>query len=226
MNTINKISDRLKGELELLENENKHYETSFYGPHNSLLFHYFPFDHGFIIKPQQRLRAQVVKAGLLQPPDMNNPDPDSDPDPDHSNCSSQSNQSDDSGYSLDSNGQHVTAGDGDLLPDFGVSVCNSPGQHSPFLLWEIKRDNSRTKGSLQQMRCYVDWLCNYHASLMLKGVKEPEPVYAALIERGTIRITPVIQGEKRDAIKFSSILDPRLDVWLRELSERMHVLEV
>lgn len=158
MSTIKKISDLLKEELELLKNENKHYETSFYGPHNSLLFHYFPFNHGFIIKPQQQLHAQVIKARLLQPPDTNNPSP-----------NSNSDQSDDSSYSLDSNSQHVTTGDGDLLPDFGISVSNGPGQHPPFLLWEIKRDNSRTKGSLQQMGYYVNWLCNYHLSLMLKS---------------------------------------------------------
>jgi len=51
------FSKELRRELEGLENDRVHYESSFYGPHNHFLFHYF--HRGFLVKPQARLREQV-----------------------------------------------------------------------------------------------------------------------------------------------------------------------
>ena len=126
MNTINSITTSMKDNLQHFKDNPQHFEILFYGPHNTLLSHLFPHNCGFIVKPQQQLQAQVIRA-------PNTTNPNQDPNQDHSSHSSQSAQLDDSTYSLDSNGQQVTTGDGDLLPDFGVSVRKGPGQHSPFL---------------------------------------------------------------------------------------------
>ena len=127
------IPEWLGERLLTTEQQYVQYESSFEGPHNALLFSLFPPQEGFLVKPKGRLRAQA----------------------------SLSASSSSSSVSTDSTSQPVQRGSDNVFPDFLICRATAaPHGDRPFLIWELKRGDSRTAGE-DQVERYKIWVENY-----------------------------------------------------------------
>lgn len=138
----------LQSRLESTVNDDLRYESSHYGPINSLLTHVFPLHRRFMIKPQPKLRPIItnvderVEGGERVSIDsMNNP------------------------VKTRAEGREIV-----LEPDFiAVKAGSEYGGDQALAVIEVKRAGKRTASDWDQIQRYMTAIFDKHPASDLKG---------------------------------------------------------